>query len=414
MTKKDITDKVKIIKSFLKNDNEFAASIEFGRLSSSLHEEKKYDELVNIYNSLLPLINDCTNFYDFELAFAFSSIKNEDQAEKVYEYLLASNPKNSAVLNNLSNIKKTKRKFKEAFDLISTAYSIEPQDSIISNNYESLSQIMAEQKEKEQKFKYAFSYLEKENQFVITKLLCFIQNAKKDNDYNNGQIPIANWKFKILMQTDDIKANSLKEQWLEKNYITNTGQRDEHYVIVYELNPYIEKALSEIKFKTVNPNWIKGIEKINIETLNEINYYRNLKKIHKTNKKYKTILIRDFDELTLNYLVKNNKSTIVLAGSLIETLLIYYLEKSKIKNVEYEVNDRKVSKNLYESTLNDLLQFLEQNKMLEKQFVHLGNISRIFRNYVHPGKEIRETEELTDTKGDLCYISASELINNLI
>lgn len=112
--------------------------------------------------------------------------------------------------------------------------------------------------------------------------------------------------------------------------------------------------------------------------------------------------------------MKNHKSTIILSGSLIETLLIYHLKKKKITNVSYEVNNRKVSKELFEATLNDLLQFLEQKKMLEKHFVHLGNISRIFRNYVHPGKELRETEELDQSKSNICYISASELINTMI
>jgi hypothetical protein len=90
------------------------------------------------------------------------------------------------------------------------------------------------------------------------------------------------------------------------------------------------------------------------------------------------------------------------------------LKKNKITTVIYDFNNQKVSRDLYEATLNDLLQYIEQNKKLEKQYVHLGNISRIYRNYVHPGKELRESEELDDSKANLCYISASELINNLI
>lgn len=85
-----------------------------------------------------------------------------------------------------------------------------------------------------------------------------------------------------------------------------------------------------------------------------------------------------------------------------------------MSTVAYEVNNKKIAKELFEATLNDLLPYLEQNKELEKQYVHLGNISRIYRNYVHPGKELRESEELDDSKANLCYISASELINNLI
>lgn len=104
---------------------------------------------------------------------------------------------------------------------------------------------------------------------------------------------------------------------------------------------------------------------LNTKSLEEINYYRNLKRIEKLNKEFKLIVKRDYDELTFNYLAKNNKTTIILSGSLIETLLIYYLKKKKVSTVAYEINNKKISKELYEATLNDLLQYLEQNKELE-------------------------------------------------
>ena len=70
------------------------------------------------------------------------------------------------------------------------------------------------------------------------------------------------------MKTDEQKAESLRTQWLDKDYIIDTGQRGDYYEVVYEINPYIEKALSEIKFKVINPDWIKGIEKLNQLNMN--------------------------------------------------------------------------------------------------------------------------------------------------
>ncbi len=414
MTKKEINDRVKAIKKLIKEGNEFEASEEFDSLASDLHSEKKHPLIIENFRKIEKLIADRSQFFTFELAYAFDNIEDEKSSEKVYEYLHSQEPNNTAVLNNLSNIKKRKRNFKEAFKLISTAYEIESDDEIVSNNYDSLNQIITEQREREQRFKHSLTHLERENKFVTDKLQSFIQNVKKDEKFSNGILSIAKWKFKVFMKTDEQKAESLRTQWLDKDYIIDTGQRGDYYEVVYEINPYIEKALSEIKFKVINPDWIKGIEKLNIEFLEEVNYYRNLKKLNKVNRKFKSILKRDFDELTFNYLVQNNKSTIILAGSLIETLLIYYLEKRKIKTIEYELNNRKLIKNLYEATLNDLLLYLEQKKLLQKQFVHLGNVSRIFRNFVHPGKELREGDELDNSKGQLCYISASELINSII
>lgn len=414
MTKKDLTDRTKSIINQLQNGDDLDASIDFDELASQLHKEKQYADIIQVFQKVSKISTDKTLFYIFELAYAFVEVKDENSAEVVYEHICAKEPNNTAVLNNLSNIKKRKRKYKEAFEYISKAYQLEPTDEIISNNYENIFQIVTEQKEREHKFKLSLPFLERENDFVISKLKLFIQNAKKDLGYNNGVLPIAKWKFKTFMQTDEQKSESLREQWLDKNYIIETGQRGEHYELVYEINPYLEKAILNIKSKSINPNWLKGFEILNTKTLEDINYYRNVKKIEKLNKDFKTIIKRDYDELTFNYLVKNNKSTIILSGSIIETLLIYYLKRKKILSFSYEINSKNITRDLFEATLNDLLQYIEQNKELEKQYVHLGNISRIFRNYVHPGKELREAEELDDSKANLCYISASELINNII
>ncbi len=414
MTQKELNEKVKEIIKLIKDDNEFEASILFDELASSLHSQKQYGDIINAFNKVSKIISDKTLLFTFELAYSYVELNDENSAEKVYEFILSNEPKNSAALNNLSNIKKRKRKFKEAFDLISRAIQIEPDDEIITNNYDNLNQIVSEQREREQKFKHSLTYLERENDFVVSKLKLFIQNAKKDENYDNGVLPIAKWKFKVFMQTDEQKSESLREQWLDRNYITNTGQKGNYYETVYEINPFLEKALLNLKKNEINENWIKAIDLINTKSLDEVNYFRNLKRIEKLNKEFRQIVKRDYDELTFNYLAKNNKTTIILSGSLIETLLIYYLKKKKVNTVSYEINNKKISKELFEATLNDLLQYLEQNKELEKQYVLLGNISRIYRNYVHPGKELRESEELDDSKANLCYISASELINNLI
>lgn len=414
MTKKDFNNKLKQIKDIILSGDEESASVMFSYFTSELHDEKQYPLIVEAYEKLSKFTDNPSSLYTFNLAFAYVELDKENKAEKIYEHLIDIEPDNTAILNNLSNIKKRKKRYKTAFNLISRAYEISPEDEIISRNYDSLNQIMSEKKEREQRFKQALLLLEKENSFVISKLSSFIKNAKKDSDFDKGIIPIAKWKFKVFMQTDEQKAESLREQWIDKNYILNTGERGEHNEYIYEINPYIEKAISEIKFKTINPNWLKGFQKLDAKTLEEINYFRNLKKINKVNKKFRSIILRDYDELTLNYLVKNNKSAIILAGSLIETLLIYHLKKKKVSTISYEINKKKVSKDLFDATLNDLLLYLEENKLLQKHFVHLGNVSRIFRNYVHPGKELRETEKLDDSKSNLCYISASELIENII
>lgn len=414
MTKKEINERAKVIRDLLKEDDLPTAADEFKSFAYDLHTDKQHSELLTEYFKFKKLLANSSVFYCFELAYAYNQKSDDRSSEIVYEYLLLDEPDNTSMLNNLSNIKKADRKYKEAFDLISKAYEIDPNDEIISNNYESLNHIILEEKERKLRFENAIESLEKENSFVINKLKSFLQAVKKDENYNEGVLPLAKWKFKVYMKTDEQKADSLREQWIKKEYISETGARGSYNEKVYEINPFIVEAINDLEFKTINEGWIKGIERLSIEHLEQINYFKSLKKINKINKKFKFILKRDFDELTLNYLIQNNKSTIILAGSLIETLLIYYLERNKVKVIEYEVNNKKVSKALYSAGLNDLLSYLEQKKMLQKQFVHLGNISRIFRNYVHPGKELKENDELDNSKANLCYISACEIINTIV
>jgi tetratricopeptide (TPR) repeat protein len=257
MTKKEIAERLKEIKSHIKDDMEDFAAIDFKELALEIHNDQKYHLVIENFNKIKKLVSNQVPFYCFELAYAFERQEDQESSEIIYEYLNAENGENSAVLNNLSNIKKGNRKFKEAFQLISKAYEISPDDEVISNNYDSLYQIISDLDEREQKFKHSLTYIERENKFVINKLKSFIQNAKKDKDFKNGLIPIPKWKFKVLMVTDDDKSESLRNQWLDKNYIIDTGERGDYYVIVYEINPFLEKAISEL---TLNFHFGIGIK----------------------------------------------------------------------------------------------------------------------------------------------------------
>lgn len=112
MTQKELNEKVKEIIKLIQDDNEFDDLILFDELASSLHGQKQYGEIINAFNKVSKIISDKTLLFTFELAYSYVELNDENSAEKVYEFILSNEPKNSAVLNNLSNIKKRKRKFK--------------------------------------------------------------------------------------------------------------------------------------------------------------------------------------------------------------------------------------------------------------------------------------------------------------
>lgn len=379
----------------------------FNELILFLHENKEYKSIVKVFKSK---VGNLLGKKCFEVAYALKNQGFNEEAETIYERILEDEEHNTAVLNNLALIKEEKGQINQACDLISKAFEIDNEDEIVSNNYKRIYEKYDSLQRKKQIFIASVMNIENENNFVRKKLKEFFTNAYEDSDFKDGEIPIPNWKFKVLMRTDETKAESLKKQWLEKGYILDTNKRAENYVRVYELNPYVFDKIKELDSIKIKEKWIKGIEELSIDNLKRLGFFKMRKKIGKINKKYRSIILRDYEELFINYLFKNSKTVIVLSGSLVEVLLIYYCEKKRINKISYSFNNRNVTKKIYEADLSDLLNYFEENKLLSKQYVHLGNVSRIYRNYIHPGKEIRENDILDFSKAELCYLSVIEVM----
>jgi tetratricopeptide (TPR) repeat protein len=411
MTKKEFLARKKQIRSLIENDDHEEAIETAIDLISELHDEKEFEKIVELY--LSKFIQPKSYLYTFEVAYALVNQNRESDAEPIYEYIVSIEPKNSAALNNLSNIKKGQGKIEEAFDLIERAYEIEQNDEIVSRNYNNLNSKFREIEEINLNFKYALTYLEKENEFVIGKLKNFISNIKKEKEYRDNKIPIPKWKFKMLMGTDEQKSISLLDQWLDKGYLKKTGNRGHYNELEYEINPFLENALENIKPTKINESWLSGINNLNIEQLEDLSYFEIEKRVNKVKKSIRVILKRDVDELYVNLIMGNYKSVVIMAGSIVEVLLIYYCEKKKYSTIAYQRHNKTISKKIYESDLGDLITFIEQNKLLGNVLVHMANISRLYRNYVHPGKELRESEELNDSKANLCFISTVEIIKKI-
>lgn len=371
-----------------------------------LFKEKRYSIITEIYQN-----DDCRTFIDasFEVAYSLNEMAKYDQAELVYSNLLEYDDENTSVLNNLSNIKKKKKRYNEAFELIAKAYSLANDDEIIANNYNSLKKIIEEREIKDRAQKEAAENIKKENDFVRTKLQCFIESFKTDPENSKGRLAIPNWKFRIMMKTDEVKAESLKNQWINKNYIINTGEREDKFVVIYEINPYISDALEAVAEQKINRDWIDNIENICCENLKEISYFETKKNLMKIKGQYQKIILRDYDELSLNYLFRNWKSVIILSGSIIEAILSYYCSENDISNIEYKVNEKTVTKKMDDCDMGDLLTYFEQKKVFKAPMTHLANVSRYLRNYVHPGKEIKEGSTLDKSKADICFNAVNEI-----
>lgn len=401
--------KKEIERSYKDDELDHAAEL-CNLLIAELWKEKDYAHIVEVFDISPSLKED---MQIFEVAYALAEKGRASESEKVYEELLNNDPDNSSVLNNLHIIKKNKEQFEDAWRLIQQAKEISPKDEIISRNFNNMKIHLEERKAISDQFKASVSQVQKENDFVVEKLKTFIANVSKDSTCRNNLIPIPRWKMKVLIGTDESKASSLADQWMEKGYIRRTGDRGSYGEHIYEINPYLKDALQCVQKLDVPKKWLDGIQALDGEHLEQLDYFDLINRVRKAKKSFRSILERDLNELFLNYVMANHKSVVVMSGSLVETLLIYHCEKKKIAKIVYERNQRQISKKLYDADLGDLLDYFEQNKILSNIFVHMGNIARISRNFIHPGKELRETEQLTQAKADICFISALEVVRHI-
>ena len=411
MNQKGLKKRKSEIKSLYSKKDYVGAEDSCMDLVDDLFADKLYAEIVDLYTS--KFVDPKNHLWTFKVAYALKEQKQSDAAERIYEVILESDQNNAAILNNLSVIKKKKGEITIAYELIQRAFGLDPTDEIISRNHESTTLIFREREEIEAGYRYAITYLEKENEFVIGKLKAFENNVRKDKDLKEGRIPIPRWKFKVLMETDDQKAQSLLEQWLDKGYLSKTGERGYYNEHIYELNPYLAKGLATLKPTKINPKWVRAISDLNITKLEELSYFKIIAHISKIKRSFRAILLRDIDELFINYINGNDKSVVILSGSIVELALIYYCEKKKIHKINYQRQNRTIDKKLYECDLGDLLSYFEQNNFLGNVIIHMGNMSRIYRNFIHPGKELREAESLNQAKANLCFVSTLEILQSV-
>ena len=104
----------------------------------------------------------------------------------------------------------------------------------------------------------------------------------------------------------------------------------------------------------------------------------------------------------------------MISGSLLEMILTYYCEKKKLLTIQIKDSKGNIqSKKLYDCVLIDLITFVESKKLFGNDFNHLGNLSRIYRNFIHPGLELKSKADIKP-KADLCFISSLEILKKII
>lgn len=388
------------------NCNEYQNLIE--NLIFTLHNRKQYSSVVKISENIdykkLKYLN-----FGFELAFALKEQGKDSKAKELYEEYLEMYPNSDAVLNNLGVIYENEGDFEKALEYYEKSESLSPSKVSENNILRSKELIDQRKKEKEQEEK-SLEYFQLENVWIINRIKLFYEEA---DDVGNIICPYK--KLPLVLKCNEDKANDVLKQFIDKGYVfRNKNHNYDTNASVYKKNFSIEKRIIEMeKENKLISSFTDNLNGFTIDNLLSIEYLKILSKLNSIKKKkIKDIFIRDYNELVFNYLSNQQKTTILMSGTIIELLLLYILDKQKI--IKYKVGTKQKEKKVTEMDITEMLEVCDKEQLIKNTPKKFMDGMKQFRNFIHPGKELREkTLDIDKATVELSFNIVNWLILNI-
>lgn len=388
------------------NCNKYQKLIE--NLIFTLHNRKQYSSVVKISENIdykkLKYLN-----FGFELAFALKEQGKDSKAKELYEEYLEMYPNSDAVLNNLGVIYENEGDFEKALEYYEKSESLSPSKVSENNILRSKELIEQRKKEKEQEEK-SLEYFQLENVWIINRIKLFYEEA---DDVGNIICPYK--KLPLVLKCNEDKANDVLKQFIDKGYVfRNKNHNYDTNASVYKKNFSIEKRINEMeKENKLISSFTDNLNGFTIDNLLSIEYFKILSKLNSIKKKkIKDIFIRDYNELVFNYLSNQQKTTILMSGTIIELLLLYILDKQKI--IKYKVGTKQKEKKVTEMDITEMLEVCDKEQLITNAPKKFMDGMKQFRNFIHPGKELREkTLDIDKSTVELSFNIVNWLILNI-
>lgn len=370
------------IKIYNFNSNIYQELIE--SIIQELFKRNKYGVIIRITESIDFKQLDYLKF-GFELAYSYKELKKNKEAKKIYEEYMDKYPNSYATINNLGVIYEKEGNLEKALKLYEKAENI-CHNKIYTNNIERCNNLIEEMKKEEDKFSEALVLFEKENIWVINELKLFYL----DCDENNNVIcPYK--RLTSLLKCSETKSQELLNMFLDKNYIfKNKNHNYNTNSNVYRINTAIYERIKQLEKENILvSNFTDNLSNFTIENLKNLDYIETKQKLSEIkNQKVKDIFIRDYNELVYNYLSNQSKTVVLMSGTIIELLLLYILELNSIS--KYNVGSKSKNKKIEEMNISEMLEVCTSEKLIHNAPKKFIDGMKNFRNFVHPGKEMRE------------------------
>ena len=366
---------------------------------------------------ITPFIKACYNLKNYELIYEISnqigiknitSLKNQlplfEMAYSVrnFDILFSKNlyelnlkiEKSHASFNNLGTIYEELGYLSKASDLFNKALKLDEFEVIYKNNCERISKKILKQSQ-------ARSELIINNFDFLEVLLILSMQRDKYNVVHIDKIDMT--KFENLSKENIKKFCNM---FVSKGFYI---KQNDNIVVDMDLFEILNNLSSTIN---KNKEYKKISDNINYEKLNLIGYneelIKNLNKI--SDKDLVKILKRDLKECAIAYVAQQYKSTIILGGSIIETILTYILKNNGVKNYKFDINGKKTVINLDRMGIDQMLYVAKEVNLINTTIYHLDHYVREYRNVIHPAVEIRKKYEISDRNATMIWQILKETI----
>lgn len=365
-----------------------------------LHDREMFDYVYRLIKDIkLYILEEMKN--KFEIAY---SHKDKYIAKKLYENLLNKNPDNSAYNNNIGVIYKEEGNLFKAKEFFEKACMIDPEDKISSNNLQDVNKNIEELYD-------AYEKVQNENVWILSKLMLLYEEVV------DGIVTCSYKEQSKVLQVSAEKAQELFENFVKNGYIVKVKTNDEWGRNQYRINSLIRDYLNERKeYLEENKEYEDIASNINIESLREIGYTKELiEKIEGINDKdFADILLRDFKECAIAVTGKQNKTAIILSGSMAETLLNYKVQEKGIKRYKLLIDGEEKNIRVKDMGLAELLEVAKKENIIHQTDYHLTQVVRNYRNLIHPSVELRKSMHISEQEATLIWGILKKVIKDIL